>query len=182
MTSGDNKIFNVEEVSGKRHSALDTTVVEARLDAPNPHIAYQVGENAEKEHEAAKQVASVAKMMGPKLTGEPATASDKVRDDKVRDEASRTMDAAVEEGKRDIDSAKAAGAAYVEQVKALANSAIETAQAYLPASVGGKPTETTQGTQGSSHPTPASSKDIPATSAPLESGPHTVDTPYPPTK
>jgi len=58
-----------------RHSALETTVAEARVEAPNVLIAHQIEINAEEAHEAAEHAASVAKVcivilmtIGPLLT------------------------------------------------------------------------------------------------------------------
>ncbi|KDR85447.1 hypothetical protein GALMADRAFT_234326 [Galerina marginata CBS 339.88] len=132
--SSSNKIFNVEEVTGKDRVTLETTAAEAKIDAPNPVIAHQVEVNAEEAQEAANQAAAHAKMMGTSLTGEPKTAVGQLRGD-----AAKTTNAAVAEGKRDVDEAKAVGAGYVEQAKALASSAIETAQSYLPSTIAGKP-------------------------------------------
>jgi len=46
----------------RRHSALETTVAEARIEAPNVLIAHQIEINAEEAHEAAEHAASVAKV------------------------------------------------------------------------------------------------------------------------
>lgn len=45
-----------------RHSALETTVAEARIEAPNAIIAHQIEVNAEEAHDAAEHAASVAKV------------------------------------------------------------------------------------------------------------------------
>ena len=45
-----------------RHSALETTVAEARIEAPNALTAHQIEINAEEAHEAAEHAASVAKV------------------------------------------------------------------------------------------------------------------------
>jgi hypothetical protein len=223
-------IFDVGEVTGKEHSALETTAAEARIEAPDAVAAHEVDVNAEKAHDAAEHAASFAKTMGSKYTGEPTTAADKFRGD-----ASRTTNAAVAEGKKDVDKAKDAGAGFVQEVKDYAKCTIETVQGYLPTAIGGKSAESPAastrsktegnntgtgvvesvqatatsaytaakeavqphiekvqgvaqdylgmaGTQGAhvAKPTPASSMGISATSAPLESDPHTVDTSCPP--
>ncbi|KAF9478029.1 hypothetical protein BDN70DRAFT_880458 [Pholiota conissans] len=136
MTSSSSKIFNVEDVSsvpGAQHSALDTTVVEAEINAPNSEVAREIERNAEKEKEVAQQTASVAKSLGSDYTGEPSTA---VGEFEVS--AARKTNAAVAEGKHDVAEVKATGASYVEQAKAFAASAIETAQSYFPESIGGR--------------------------------------------
>jgi hypothetical protein len=45
-----------------RHSTLETTAAEARIEAPNAVAAHQVDVNAEKVHEAAEHAASFAKV------------------------------------------------------------------------------------------------------------------------
>ena len=45
-----------------RHSALETTVAEARIEAPNALVAHQIEVNAEEAHDAAEHAASVAKV------------------------------------------------------------------------------------------------------------------------
>ncbi|KAF8913105.1 hypothetical protein CPB84DRAFT_1820560 [Gymnopilus junonius] len=203
--SGSDKIFNVEEVSGKDRVALETTAAEARIEAPNPVIAHEVDVYAEEAQEAAHQAAAHAKVIGPSLTGEPTTAAAPFRGNKAAGTAATT--------------------GYVEQAKQLANSAIETAQSYVPSSIGGKPVgeiaAAVQGTATGAYTTVketaqphlekvvnaaqeyvgvgmqgkdvgkqggdlgVQAKDLSdraphsATTVPLESGPHTVDTPYP---
>jgi len=231
-----NKIFNVEDVTVAEHSILDNTVSEAASTAPNAMVTRQIEQNADKEQQAAQQAASVAKTMGSHYTGEPTTATGEFQDN-----AARTTNAAVAEGKYDVAAAKAAGAAYVEKAKEFATSALETAQSYLPKSVGGTTPSTTReskteshapgtevlasveataedvynkvaaaaqphiehvksaaqgyvaGAQGEGvHTSSASGTESPikpagqnkvtaVSSAPLESGPHTVDAPYPAT-
>ncbi|KAJ3510654.1 hypothetical protein NLJ89_g4546 [Agrocybe chaxingu] len=150
------KVFNVEEVTGKDQVALETTAAEARLEAPNRVAARQVEENAHREKESAEQVASIAKTLGPKYTGEPATAvaqfrgdsnSSKVKTTKstmeqLQASASKTANAAVAEGRHDIEEMKAATSTYVQQARNLANSVIETAQAHLPTPMGGQSGDT----------------------------------------
>ncbi|KAH9486517.1 hypothetical protein JR316_0000582 [Psilocybe cubensis] len=135
MSGSTNKgtIFNVPEVTGKDQIALETTAAEARLNAPNAAVAREVEHNAEGVKEAAQQAAAHAKAVGRSLTGEASTAAGQFRGD-----ASRTTDAAVEEGKQDVENVKAATVGYVEQAKSYASSALETAQAYLPTAIGGK--------------------------------------------
>ncbi|KAF9535649.1 hypothetical protein CPB83DRAFT_25133 [Crepidotus variabilis] len=127
------KIFNVDEVTGKEHSALETTAAQAQLDATNRVEALHISENAENAQHVATQAASVAKSLGSEFTGEPATAAGQFKGN-----ASKVTDAAVAEGKQDIGEAKAVTAGYVGQAKALAGAAIETAQNYLPTALGGK--------------------------------------------
>jgi hypothetical protein len=45
-----------------RHSALETTVAEARIEAPDALTAHQIEVNAEEAHDAAEQAASFAKV------------------------------------------------------------------------------------------------------------------------
>jgi hypothetical protein len=77
--SNSNKIFNVDEVTGKelvsptqlvvghdrcstRHSALETTAAEAQAEAPTAKIAREVEMNAEQESAAAEQAAAFARV------------------------------------------------------------------------------------------------------------------------
>ncbi|KAF8203062.1 hypothetical protein BJ912DRAFT_942716 [Pholiota molesta] len=228
------KMSNVEDVSAADHSILDNTVSEAAITAPNANVTRQIERNAGKEQQAAQQAASIAKSMGSDYTGEATSAVGEFKDSAVR-----KTNAAVAEGKYDVAAAKAAGAAYVEKAKELATSALETAQSYLPESVGGSPPSTTTESKAGSqtpgagvlasveataenvynkvagaarphieraksaaqsytaavqgqkeHTTSAGGTESPlkpagqnkvttASSAPLESGPHTVDAPYP---
>jgi len=160
--SNSNKIFNVDEVTGKERSALETTAAEAQIEAPTAKLARQIETNAEQEKAAAQQAANFAKTIGEEYTGESMAATDKLQRD-----ASNATNAAVLEGKKDVDHVKAVGTEYVEQVKALAKSAIETVQTYLPLSVPNLSEGTKTNTESQS-----SSGDIPA---PLESGPHIVN-------
>ncbi|KAF9015622.1 hypothetical protein BDQ17DRAFT_1341382, partial [Cyathus striatus] len=206
-SSNSNTIFNVPEPQGIERVKFETTAAEAQANAPTSQVAREIENNADRTKGAVGQAATVAKTLGPQLTGEPTTAVDQFGRN-----ASETTNAAVNEGKHDVEAAKAAGAGYIEQAKSMASSAISTAQNYLPAAVGGKPAENssdpqsgssilsstaaylssasqtvkenslgTAGTQGLPTKAPASSTGIPATSAPLESGPHTTTTPYPST-
>jgi hypothetical protein len=104
----------------------------------------------------------------------------------LRAKVEETTDAVVAEGQKSVQAAADAGARYVEEAKHLASSAFSTAavcllsargsevllilviQSYLPASLTG-------GTTGGNAP----SGNVPPSTAPLESGPHTVDKPYP---
>lgn len=83
--SNSNKIFNVDEVTGKelvlystlhwghgsfvlmlgfiaRHSALETTAAKAQVEAPTAKIAREIEMNAKQEQNAAGQVAAVAEV------------------------------------------------------------------------------------------------------------------------
>jgi len=105
----------------------------------------------------------------------------------LRARVEETTDEAVAEGQKSVQAAADAGARYIEGAKNLASSAFSTAavchwllpealehvadfriQSYLPASLTG-------GTTGNNAP----SGGVPPSTAPLESGPHTVDSPYP---
>ncbi len=131
---------------------------------------------------------------GPGVTGNVYDAVTQLRA-KVED----TTDAAVTEGQKDVQAAVNTGANYLEQVKSLASSAISTAavclsilpvvsawacayfrmQSYLPTSLTGRTAgsagEAVQGALGNDMPPGG----FPATSTELESGPHTVSSPYP---
>ena len=77
--SNSNKIFNVEEVTGRElvfptsmglwitdfitsRSALETTAAEAQVEAPTGKIAREVEKNAEYEQTVAGQAAAVAEV------------------------------------------------------------------------------------------------------------------------
>ncbi|KAF9460094.1 hypothetical protein BDZ94DRAFT_1266655 [Collybia nuda] len=223
--SNSTQIFNVPEAEGTDRVALETTAATAQIEAPTSSIAREVEANAGHTKEAASEAALTAQIKGESLTGTPPSAVDQ-----FQQQAQKTTKAAVAEGQRDVETAKVTGATYLDQAKSLASNAVNTAQAYLPSSVGGilssetsasqsPPTGIvsslqsgansaigttkeylasaqemakphvenakgiaqgylgTAGTQPIKNP-PASSTGIPATSAPLESGPHTVNTPY----
>jgi len=111
---------------------------------------------------------------GPGVTGNVYDAVTQLRA-KVED----TTDAAVTEGQKNVQAAVNTGANYLEQAKSLASSAISTAVSYFPTSLtggtAGSATETVQGALGNDVPPGG----FPATSTELESGPHTVSSPYP---
>ncbi|KAG5723903.1 hypothetical protein E4T56_gene9800 [Termitomyces sp. T112] len=194
MSTTSGHIFNVPEAHGKEAVELETTAAAAQIQAPTAEIAREVEENAEHVHDVAQDAANVARHKGPALTGAKPSAADK-----LQQEASAKTNAAVIEGQQDVDALKAAGAGYVEQAKEIVDKAISTAQSCLPDSVGGEAGTTQEvlekakgavqgafGTAGTaanvpSPSTPSSSTGIPATSAPLESGLKTVNTPYPAT-
>lgn len=108
----------------------DTTVGEARADAPNTRVAHQVEENANLEHQAAEQAASVAKTKGRRLTGEMSTSVDKVRN-VTGEPVKEPLDKAVEEGKRDVADIQAVGAEKLGQMKEMAVKATASAQEYF---------------------------------------------------
>ena len=106
----------------------------------------------------------------------------------LRAKVEETTDAAVTEGQKSVQAAADAGSRYIEGAKNLASSAFSTAavgfqlslprgwvmllilviKSYLPASLTGGTAENK-----------APSGSVPSSTAPLESGPHTVDKPYP---
>jgi len=101
--------------------------------APNAAVADQIEENSERVHSAAEDAATVAKVKGPELTGEPISAVEQFQAG-----ASHVTASAAAEGQRDVESAKAASASYIEQAKNLASDAIAAAQSYLPESLVGQ--------------------------------------------
>jgi len=122
-----------------------------------------VHETAEHAKGVAEHAASTAHARGPGTTG---SAYDAVT--QLRAEAAETTDAAVAEGQKDVQAAGDAGNRYIAGAKNLASSAFSTAVSYLPASLTG-------GTTGNNAP----SDSVSPSTAPLESGPHKVDNPYP---
>jgi hypothetical protein len=90
----------------------------------------------------------------------------------------------VETAKEYLNAAQESTKPHIEATKEYLTAAQETVQPHIESAKGVAQgylgTAGTQGVevQGKS---PVPSKDIPATSAPLESGPHSVDTPYPST-
>ncbi|KAN0124821.1 hypothetical protein V8E52_001373 [Russula decolorans] len=149
--------------SGAVQAGDTTTAARAEAQQSTPEAAQQVHETAEHTKGVAEHAASTAHTRGPGTTGNTYDAVTQLRAG-----VEETTDAAVAEGQKDVQEAANAGAGYIEGAKNLASSAFSTAASYLPASLTG-------GTAGNHAP----SGSVPPSTAPLESGPHTVDKPYP---
>jgi len=160
--------------SGALQAGDTTSAARAEAQQTTPEATKQVHETAEHTKGVAEHAASSAHARGPGATG---NAFDAVT--QLRANVEKTTDAAVAEGQKNVQAAVNVGASYIEEAKNLASSAINTAASYLPASLKGGVIGTivpAQGGPGNN----ASSDSVPTISAPLESGPHTVNSPYPP--
>jgi len=162
--------------SGALPAGDTTTAARAEAQQATPEAAQKVHETAEHTKGVAEHAASRAHTRGSGVTG---NAYDAVT--QLHAKVGETTDAAVAEGQKDVQAVANAGASYLGQAKDLASSAISTAASYLPTSLTGA-----GGTTGDS-PKPAQGAPgentapggVPASSAKLESGSHTVGNPYP---
>ncbi|KAI0001667.1 hypothetical protein BJV77DRAFT_969109 [Russula vinacea] len=158
---------------GTLHAGDTTTAARAEAQQATPEAAQQVHETAEHTNGVAEHAASTAHTWGPGVTG---NARDAVT--QFRAKVEKTTDAAVAEGQKNVQAAADAGARYIEEAKSLANSAISTAASYLPASLKGGTTWSTTESEGDLGNNAPSGSVLPG-GMPQESGPCTVDSPYP---
>ncbi|KAH9968598.1 hypothetical protein BC827DRAFT_1164266 [Russula dissimulans] len=148
--------------SGAVQAGDTTTAARAEAEQPTDEAAQAVHETAEHAKGVAEHAASTAHTRGPGATGRTYDAVTQ-----LRAKVEETTDAAVAEGQRNVQAA----------AKDLASSAISLRQcSYLPAGLTGGTTEdATAGDNEKDKP----SGSVPASSAPLESGSHTLSAPYP---
>ncbi|OCH94666.1 hypothetical protein OBBRIDRAFT_788922 [Obba rivulosa] len=186
---------------GSSDARLETTAAWQAAEASDDRLAHEVAENADQLQYAAHAAAEQAKVKEPQAVSAV---------NQLEAGLANQTNTAAAQGKFDVESAKATGAKALEQAKNIASNAIQTAQSMIPESATAAASSAVQtgkeylsAAQAAAQPAVEKAKNYasgaspssvtgvgtvqsrpnepPATSAPLESGPHVVGNPYPAT-
>ncbi|KAF8898996.1 hypothetical protein BD779DRAFT_1486553 [Infundibulicybe gibba] len=189
-------IFNIPEAQGADQVEFETTAADAQIEAHAQHVkdaAHNAASTARCQHdvEAAKNtgvgyveqakalatsaISTAQNYLPTAVGGNPSPNT--TTNGSVTSNLSSTASTVASTVQAGATAAYGTTKEYLSTAQQIAQPHIENAKGVAQGYLG---TAGTQGMNGTGT-TPASSTGIPATSAPLESGPHSVNTPYPPT-